>query len=150
MSGEHTDLPARRRLAPEVRHRVMASIRKKDTRPELALRAALREAGLVGYRVHASDLPGTPDVAFRRWKVAIFVDGVFWHGRPDYFQFGTKGPYWDQKIARNMARDATVATDLTALGWLALRFWDVDVLAAPGVISGKIGRALARRGRRAA
>ena len=63
----------------------MASIRKKDTRPERVLRSALWRAGVRGWRCHVQRLPGTPDVAFSRWKVAVHVDGVWWHGRPDYF-----------------------------------------------------------------
>lgn len=85
-------------MSPDVRYRVMSSIRKTDTKPELALRRALRRHGITGYRLHARSIPGCPDVAFTRWRVAVFVDGVFWHGHPDYFQPGTKSPYWDAKI----------------------------------------------------
>ncbi len=61
----------------------MAAIRSKNTKPELALRKALREVGATGYRLHRKDVPGRPDLAFIRWKVAVFVDGVFfWHGHP--------------------------------------------------------------------
>ncbi len=72
-------------LSPEGRSRNMAAIRSKDTKPELAMRAALRRAGATGYRLHRRDIPGRPDAAFIRWKVAVFVDGAFWHGHPDHW-----------------------------------------------------------------
>jgi DNA mismatch endonuclease (patch repair protein) len=150
-AGETAALPLgsspRRRLSPETRRRVMASIRKTNTRPELALRRALRQGGLAGYRLHTRGLPGTPDVAYTRWKVAIFVDGVFWHGRPDYFQFGTKGEYWDKKIQRNIERDHSVTRQLQGMGWRVLRFWDVDVLHDTSQPVAAIRRALQARGK---
>lgn len=138
---------SKKRLSPEVRKRVMSSIRKTDTKPELALRSALHRAGLRGYRVYVRRMPGNPDIVYTRWKVAVFVDGVFWHGRPDYFQFGTKGEYWDRKIAGNIERDAKVNRALSDLGWEVLRFWDVDILADPSPAIRAIAEALKNRGR---
>ena len=120
----------RRRMSPEVRHRVMASIKKRDTAPELALRSALWASGIRGWRCHAR-LPGTPDLAFGRWHVAVFVDGVWWHGHPDHLPRGRRGPYWDQKIAGNQARDRIVNKSLRRLGWIVVRIWDLDVLSDP-------------------
>lgn len=120
----------RRRMDPETRHRVMASIRKRDTVPERTLRAALWTAGIRGWRCYAR-LPGTPDIVFPRWKVAIFVDGVWWHGHPRYLPRGRRGPYWDRKIARNKARDREVDRVLKRAGWLVARFWDLDVISDP-------------------
>jgi DNA mismatch endonuclease (patch repair protein) len=82
-------------LSKETRSRVMARIRARDTKPELLLRRALFASGVRGWRLHVRDLPGKPDLAFRRWKVAIFVDGCFWHGHPDFFTPGKSGAYWD-------------------------------------------------------
>src|SRR5688500_14100431 len=107
-------MPAPRRMDPETRRRVMASIHKTNTRPELALRRALRAAGVQGYRCHLRTVPGSPDVAFTRWRVAVFVDGVWWHGHPDWLPNGRRGPYWDEKIARNVARDHRVDAELAA------------------------------------
>ena len=107
----------------------MAAIRSRDTKPELALRAGLRAAGATGYRIHARDLPGKPDVAFTRWRVAVFVDGVFWHGHPDHFDPARASDYWRTKIARNQERDRIAETDLAEAGWTVLRFWDQDVKA---------------------
>ena len=118
------------RMPPETRRRVMASIRKKDTKPERVLRSAIWAAGLRGWRCHAR-MVGTPDVVFTRWKLAVFVDGVWWHGHPDYLPHGRRGPYWDQKIAGNIERDRKVTRELEELGWVVLRFWDIDVLSDP-------------------
>lgn len=106
----------------------MAAIRSKDTRPELALRAGLRLAGATGYRLHRKDLPGRPDVAFIRWRVAVFVDGVFWHGHPDHWSPGrASSDYWRDKIARNIARDRAADEALSELGWEVVRIWDEDI-----------------------
>lgn len=105
----------------------MAAIRSKDTRPEYALRFALRELGLTGYRCHHPDLPGKPDIAFTRWRVAVFIDGAFWHGHPDYFTFGRLGGYWDEKIRRTQRRDRQQESDLREDGYDVVRFWDFEV-----------------------
>lgn len=133
-------------MSPEVRYRVMSSIRKVDTKPELALRRALRGQGITGYRLHHGDVPGRPDVAFPRWRVAVFVDGVFWHGHPDYFQPGKLSAYWDKKIGGNVARDARVNGQLAEAGWLSVRIWDVAVLADPTYAANQVADALASRG----
>jgi DNA mismatch endonuclease (patch repair protein) len=75
-------------LSKETRSRVMSRIRSKNTKPELALRRALWAAGVRGWRVHSNWVPGRPDIAFTRRRVAVFVDARFWHGHPDFFTFG--------------------------------------------------------------
>jgi DNA mismatch endonuclease (patch repair protein) len=92
-------------LSKETRSHVMARIRSKDTKPELAVRRGLWEAGVRGWRCHPKAVPAKPDVAFTRWHVAVFIDDRFWHGHPDYFTFGKSGEYWDKKIARRQERD---------------------------------------------
>lgn len=114
-------------LSVEGRSRVMSAIRSRDTKPERALRAGLRDVGATGYRVHLRSLPGRPDVAFTRWKVAIFVDGVFWHGHPDHFNADRASQYWQAKIARNQERDRAANAALAATGWRVIRVWDMDV-----------------------
>lgn len=104
----------------------MAAIRSKNTKPELLLRKALRARGHVGYRLHARGLPGKPDVVFGR-RVAVFVDGGFWHGHPKRWTAGRYGAYWDEKIARNQERDRQVDAELAALGWHVVRVWDFDL-----------------------
>jgi DNA mismatch endonuclease (patch repair protein) len=105
----------------------MARIRSKDTKPELALRRALWAAGVRGWRCHPKTVPGKPDIAFTRARVAVFVDGRFWHGHPDYFTPGKSGEYWDKKIARTQERDRLANAALRAAGWRVLRFWDFEV-----------------------
>lgn len=105
----------------------MSRIRRRDTKPELALRRALRDRGLIGYRVDRKGLPGRPDVSFGRTKVAVFIDGAFWHGHPSAFTPGKSGAYWDEKIARNVERDRAADAALAVLGWTVLRFWDFQV-----------------------
>src|SRR5690349_24520149 len=114
-------------LSPATRSRVMARIRSKDTKPELALRRALWAAGIRGWRCHPKRVPGKPDVAFTRCKVAVFVDGRFWHGHPDFFTFGKSGAYWDAKIARTQERDRLANEALAADGWEVIRLWDFEV-----------------------
>jgi DNA mismatch endonuclease, patch repair protein len=116
-------------LSKETRSRVMARIRSKDTKPEVALRQALWSVGLRGWRCHPRSVPGKPDVAFTRARVAVFVDGRFWHGHPDYFTFGKSGDYWDAKIARTQERDRLANEALRKTGWCVLRFWDFEVEA---------------------
>ncbi|MBM7820370.1 DNA mismatch endonuclease (patch repair protein) [Cellulosimicrobium cellulans] len=135
-------------LSREGRSRNMAAIRAKDTKPELALRLTLRQAGATGYRVHRRDLPGRPDIAFIRWKVAVFVDGVFWHGHPDHWNPAkASSDYWRQKIARNIERDRAADTALAELGWRVIRVWDVDVRARPGECVQQVIQALREAGK---
>jgi DNA mismatch endonuclease (patch repair protein) len=135
-----------RKMDPELRRRIMASIRKTDTRPELMLRQALWKAGLRGWRCHLKKLPGTPDLAFPRWRVAVHVDGVWWHGHPDYFHPGRRGPYWDKKIAGNQARDRAVDLTLKEMGWKSVRVWDMEVLNKVDVALRRVTTALRSRG----
>ena len=107
----------------------MARIRSKDTGPELMLRRALHAAGYRGWRCHPKNVPGKPDIAFARRRVAVFVDGCFWHGHPDFFTPGKSGAYWDAKIARTQERDRIANETLRSSGWTVLRFWDFEVKA---------------------
>lgn len=128
------------------RSRNMAAIRSRDTQPERRLRDALRKARLLGYRCHAA-LPGKPDVAFTRWKVAIFVDGAFWHGHPEHFSFGKLEPYWDEKIRRTQRRDREANEKLQEAGYAVIRFWDFEVLDDPTACARQIEALLTLKGR---
>ena len=134
-------------MDPAVRRRVMSSIPKRDTRPELALRHTLVARGIRGYRCHLRSLPGTPDLAFTRWRVAVFVDGVWWHGHPDHLPHGKRGPYWDHKIAKNIERDDRTNADLGNFGWIVVRMWDLDILRKPDDAVDQVVAALSRAGR---
>lgn len=109
---------------------------RADTRPELELRRALHRRGL-RYRLHRSVVPGTRrqvDIVFGPAKVAVFVDGCFWHGCPEHHPTPPKVNtwYWPDKIQRNRDRDADSAARLADAGWLVVRVWeheDVEVAA---------------------
>jgi DNA mismatch endonuclease (patch repair protein) len=107
--------------------RSMLGNRNRDTAPELALRRLVHAAGL-RYRVSAKPLPGmrrTADLLFRPTRVAVFVDGCFWHGCPQHFVPPKTNPdYWREKIGRNMQRDRDTDARLAEEGWLVLRFWE--------------------------
>ena len=125
----------------------MAAIRAKNTKPELELRAALRQAGATGYRLHRKDIPGRPDIAFMRWGVAVFVDGVFWHGHPDHWNPDkASSDYWRTKIGRNIDRDRAADAALMEMGWTVVRVWDQDVKANVAVCARRVTEALNSRG----
>lgn len=105
----------------------MSVARRKDTKPELDLRRILHSHGM-RYRV-VYPVPGRPrrsiDVAFTRTKVAVFIDGCFWHACPVHrTQPRANSEWWMEKLARNVARDRETDQHLTALGWIVLRFWE--------------------------
>lgn len=114
--------------SPGVR-RSMVGNRNRDTTPELAVRRAVHRLGL-RYRVAARPLPGlrrTADLVFTRQRIAVFVDGCFWHGCPDHFVAPkTNGGYWGPKVAGNVARDRDTDALLEQAGWTVLRFWEHD------------------------
>ena len=104
----------------------MSRIRTQGTAPELALRKALWAHGVRGWRLHPKGVPGRPDLAWIGRRIAVFVDGAFWHGHPDYY-WGQSGKFWDEKIARNRARDQRVNDELSETGWRVVRLWDFEV-----------------------
>jgi len=128
-------------LTVEHRSQLMARVRTRDTAPEVALRRALWALGVRGWRLHAKDVPGKPDLLFRRARVAVFVDGGFWHGHPSVYH-GQSGAFWDEKIARNRARDERVNAELAATGWMVLRLWDFEVERDIDASAGRVRAAL--------
>ncbi|MFD4695399.1 very short patch repair endonuclease [Streptomyces sp. NPDC058463] len=109
------------------RRRNMQAIRSRDTKPELLIRRLLHAQGL-RYRVAAKPLPDlrrTADIVFRPAKLAVFVDGCYWHGCPDhYIPPKTNSSYWSAKVLRNVTRDRDTDERLQAAGWTVLRFWE--------------------------
>lgn len=126
----------------ETRSRVMASVKGENTKPELLLRRTLYGLGVRGWRCHRKDLPGKPDMVFGRYRLAVFVDGAFWHGHPGKYWKGRSGPYWDAKIGRNMDRDQRVSKELTAAGWTVLRLWDFEIERNPIAAANQVRTAL--------
>jgi DNA mismatch endonuclease (patch repair protein) len=129
---------SRDNLTPEQRRRTMQAVKGRDTSPELLLRRALWAAGMRGWRTHRPSLPGRPDIAFGGSRVAVFVDGGFWHGHPTRYWQGRTSDYWDTKIARNQARDRRVDEQLRELGWTSLRIWDFEVAADPPAAAARV------------
>jgi DNA mismatch endonuclease (patch repair protein) len=111
------------------------SNRSTGTTPEKCLLAAMRRAGL-RYRANVRSLPGCPDVVLRDFRVAVFCDGDFWHGRQwselrKRMANGSNARYWVSKIERNIQRDRMVSRSLRKLGWRVVRVWESAVLAYP-------------------
>lgn len=116
-------------LTKKQRHKNMSHIRASNTKPEIMLRKALWHRG-IRYRKNYKELIGKPDIVITRCKIAIFVDGDFWHGKnmdDIEKQVQSNRTYWLPKIRRNRERDAEVNDVLTEQGWIVLRFWESDI-----------------------
>ncbi|MFT0172789.1 very short patch repair endonuclease [Paraburkholderia mimosarum] len=120
---------------PATRSTIMRAIRGKDTKPELAVRSMLHAQGY-RYRVHCSELPGTPDIVLPGRKKVIFVHGCFWHRHDCQFgkkQVKTNVEYWGPKLARNVERDAINNKALAGMGWVVLTVWECQLDDMPAV-----------------
>lgn len=120
-------------LTKEQRHRNMQKIKAKDTKIEIVLRKALWEKGY-RYRKNYSSLPGKPDIALTKYKIAIFCDGEFFHGKDweilkPKLQKSERSEYWTSKIQKNIERDDEVNKRLLFEGWTVIRFWGKDILS---------------------
>jgi len=133
-----------------VRSRIMSKIRSKENRTtELFLRALLVRHGFRGWRVRPADVLGKPDFVFAKERIAIFVDGAFWHGAPDFKRFPkSRIEYWKPKIEGNRRRDKLVSSSLRHRGWAVLRFWDTDLRNDSAGVIREIQRTLRRRAAR--
>ena len=97
---------------------------RRDTKPELALRSELHGRGL-RFRRNFRNLPGSPDIAFTRARLAVFVDGCFWHGCRDHFVAPkNNATWWEAKIDENRSRDRRVDESLVTAGWIPLHIWE--------------------------
>lgn len=109
------------------RSELMARINSKDTRPELRLRKALWARGR-RYRLHAKTPAGRPDVVFPGPRLAVFVDGCFWHGCPDhYVRPRSRADFWADKLRTNVERDRRQTLELEAAGWQVCRIWEHEI-----------------------
>ncbi|MEO8132789.1 MAG: very short patch repair endonuclease [Betaproteobacteria bacterium] len=125
----------------------MSRIRGKDTRPEVQLRKALWALG-IRYRLE-SKLKGRPDLVLARIKVAVFVDGCFWHCCPKHFTMPrTRRAFWKNKITGNCERDRAVDVALRRAGWLVLRIWEHEVTSNLPRVCGRLVRAFDARAQR--
>jgi DNA mismatch endonuclease (patch repair protein) len=129
---------------------MMAAVRGKDSKAEMALRKALHRRGL-RFRLHARDIEGKPDIVIRSKRLAVFADGDMWHGNAwrlrglnrleDMFPNNTE--FWVKKIRRNMERDREVTTRLTDEGWTVVRLWESDILTDPDAAAARVLEAVA-------
>jgi DNA mismatch endonuclease (patch repair protein) len=121
--------PAGSWASDEATRNKMLANRSRDTKPELLVRSLLHERGL-RYRVNQRPLPGlrrTADIVFRKARVAVFIDGCFWHGCPEHYkQPGTNSEYWSDKVEGNRRRDRETDAWLVEAGWTVLRHWEHD------------------------
>mgnify|MGYP000918757699 FL=1 len=121
------------RLTKAQRHKNMSHVRSKDSVIELTLRKALWHKGY-RYRKNYKELPGKPDIALTKFKIAVFCDSEFFHGKDwgdklaPQLEHSNNSEFWIKKIFRNMERDREVEQQLKALGWTVLRFWGKDIL----------------------
>lgn len=131
-------------LTHEQRRFNMSRIGGKNTKPERAVRSALHERGL-RFRVHRSDLPGTPDVVFPRHRVALFVHGCFWHSHGCKFSRipQTRSEFWRGKLEATVARDHAAVAALRAAGWHVITVWECSTRGADKAILAEFWDALA-------
>ncbi|MFZ5869387.1 MAG: very short patch repair endonuclease [Actinomycetota bacterium] len=125
--------------------RAMQGNRSRDTKPELAVRRLIHAAGL-RYRVDVRpkrDLPRRADIMFTRQRIAVFIDGCYWHGCEQHVRVPSKAnaDYWNKKLARNVERDTETTALLEQAGWRVLRYWEHE---APESVAESIVRAVRR------
>lgn len=129
-------------LTPEQRKKNMQAIRSSDTKAEVLLAKSLFAKGY-RYRKNNKSVFGKPDLTFKKIKLAIFIDGEFWHGkdwktRKENIKSNRK--YWIPKIERNICRDETVNAELLKSGWTVMRFWAKDVEKTTELYSSQIAK----------
>ena len=120
------------RLTKEQRHKNMKNIRSKDTSIELKLRKELWRRGY-RYRKNYTELPGKPDIVLTKYKIAIFCDSEFFHGKDwevlkSQLEKGNNADFWIEKISKNQQHDDDINKQLQFLGWTVIRFWGKDIM----------------------
>lgn len=131
-------------LTTQQRSFCMSRIRGRDTKAELALRKAAFALGL-RYRLR-SKLPGHPDLVFPGAKVAVFVDGCFWHQCPRHATYPrNNAAFWAAKISRNVERDRQVDELLKAAGWMVFRVWEHEVDNEPAAVAEHLSKLVVQR-----
>lgn len=120
------------RLTKEQRHKNMKNIRSKDTSIELKLRKELWRRGY-RYRKNYTELPGKPDIVLTKYKIAIFCDSEFFHGKDwevlkAQLEKGKNADFWIKKISKNQQHDDDINKQLQFLGWTVIRFWGKDIM----------------------
>lgn len=116
-------------LTIEQRHKNMAAVKSKDTKPEMVVRKFLWSRGF-RYRVNNPRLPGHPDIVLRKYHTCIFVNGCFWHGHEGckYYRVPkTNTEFWERKISRNRERDREEQKQLARMGWHCITVWECEL-----------------------
>ena len=132
------------KVSPEIRSKVMARVRsQRNLSTEWRLRGSLVRAGIRGWKLNPRDVPGRPDFVFWKKRVALFVDGCYWHGCPKCCRRPSSNTaYWDSKITRNRVRDVKITSLLRRDGWRVLRIWEHQLSDLESVV-GKVKAMLA-------
>ena len=134
------------KFSKETRSKIMSKIRNKNTRPEIKIRKLLYCSGHKGYRLNYKKASGKPDICYVGKKIAIFIDGCFWHGCPKcYKRPKSNKKYWSEKIKINKKRDKKVNLALKKENWTVLRFWECQVNKKTENIFNKIDEVLKDR-----
>lgn len=137
------------RLSPEARSANMSRIRSKDTAPELRVRSTLHRLGY-RFRLHRTDLPGTPDLVLPRYATVVFVNGCFWHrhaGCKYAYTPRSRQEFWQAKFASNVERDALAIQRLEETGWRTIVVWECetrDLGALAELLEGRMRDAIER------
>lgn len=128
----------------EATSRVMSANRAKDTAPERALLVEIRKLGLRGYRLHRQGVPGRPDVAFGARKVAVFVNGCYWHSCPrcQLPLPRTHTEFWRAKFEANRRRDAQKSMALERAGWRVLTLWECEIREDSSKVAERVAQLL--------
>lgn len=124
---KRSPIPANRSVS-----KIMSSIKSKNTKPEIILRKILWKYNLKGFRIHPQKIPGKPDICYISRKIAIFVNGCFWHSCPNCNKKIPKhnSRFWEDKFKNNKARDIDINTILKSEGWLVITIWECQLKKA--------------------
>lgn len=116
------------KVSKATRSSMMSAVKGKDTKPERMVRSAVHRAGF-RYALHKKDLPGRPDLALTKYRIAVFVHGCFWHGHdcPRGRRPTSNTQFWDKKLSDNISRDQRHRKELSSQGWRVITIWECQI-----------------------
>lgn len=124
---------------------MMSSIRGKNTEPEIILRRALWKRG-ARFRKHDRSVPGRPDISHKGAKLAVFIDGCFWHGCPEHYIAPVNNQeFWRRKIDANKARRIKILSELVQQGWLVEQVWECELRQNTAILASRLAKTIRRR-----